>query len=460
MGSRMVGGGSLETRPGRVRTNPESRMARRARRGTQGQGLREGRRTAATLAVCAALAIATCRATRAQEVLPLPPVELPPVTQPLPPPDGRGEKATEPGAASRETPTTTPTTPDVATDAPTFSWPDWPEWPDWQAPSFDWNPWLDWDDFHTLGPGATAYAFAEAVAFQRDNQSADVPLVIDTITGEPVLSVGQLLSPVSYGVRAFVGERARDGWGWEAGYLGVYGMASSQTVSGPGSLQLAGPLANQVFPFFDAENVVATYSSTFQSGEFNLFRSCCRPGPKANACGGCCIDWLGGFRYVNLTEQAGMTFTCCTTEPLGPYTSVYDVTTSNNLVGGQLGGRVSRTWRNWAVEGWAKAGVFANVQNQSQGPVVDPLDPTQPRPDRRYGSAIDPAMLADVNVSLVYRINRTFGVRVGYSALWAGNVALAPNQWNFGTATDAGMGIVGHGGLFLNGANLGIDACW
>lgn len=393
--------------------------------------------------------IAWCRPSRAQEPLPLPPVELPPVEELRAPADAT---TAEPNAAEASRPT-------------------WPDWPDWATPSIDWSP-SNWDKnaFHFLGPGSNVYAIAEFVAFQRDNQSANVPLVIDTLTEEPVLSVGDLNAPVGYGVRAFVGERKCNAWGWEAGYLGVYGMAATQTVSGAGDLRLAGDLASQVFPFFDADNVVATYSSTFQSGEFNVFRSCCQRGRRdagacadgacADACGGCCIDWLGGFRYASLNERAGMTFTCCTTEPLGPFTSVYNVQTSNNLVGGQLGGRVSRTWQRWAVEGWAKAGVFANVQSQSQDPVVDPLDPTQPRPDRRYGSAIDPAMLADVNLSVVYRINSVFGLRVGYNALWVGNVALAPEQWNFGTAADAGMGLVGHGGLFLNGASIGLDACW
>lgn len=348
----------------------------------------------------------------------------------------------------------------------------WLMWPEWTGPSVDWNAFSrDWPGIPGLGPGSTHYAFAEMVAFQRDNQAQNVPLVTDTITNDTVLSVGDLDVPMAYGVRAFVGARGCGSWGWEAGYLGIYGMGTSQMLSGPENLQLAGPLAGQVFPFAAAEHVDATYTSTFHSGEINIFKSCCQSGrcgrtgcesdPCGDTCGGCCIDWLGGFRYVNLTEQAGLTFTCCTTQPSGPYIASYDVQTTNNLFGGQFGGRASRTWSHWAVEGWAKAGVFANVQHQAQGPVIDPIDPSGPRSDRRYGSGVDPAMLADLNLSVVYRISDVFGLRVGYNALWVGNISLAPEQWNFNTSpADAGSGLVSHGGLFLNGVNVGVDACW
>ncbi|MFM8733707.1 MAG: hypothetical protein ACKOC8_00700, partial [Pirellulales bacterium] len=232
----------------------------------------------------------------------------------------------------------------------------------------------------------TTYAIAELLVFQRDNQANDVPLVTDALTANTVLSVGDLDSAMAYGARAFVGVRRRDAIGFEAGYLGVYGMQASRTVTGFENLQLAGPLSSLVpLPYGAADQAQATYSSSFQSVEVNAFSSCCPgracsgSGCDAAACGdSCCIDWLGGIRYANLAEQAGLLFTCCTTEPVGPFTSSYDVQTANNLVGGQFGGRASKTWRAWAVEGWAKAGVFANIQSQSQAPIIDPINPGTP----------------------------------------------------------------------------------
>lgn len=396
------------------------------------------------IAVCALIAMLWQPSLRGEQPIPLPPVDAANAVEALPPPSAAAEKAPEEG----------------------WSWPDWAgSTIDWS--SFDWG----WQGFPRLAPGSTTYVVAEMVAFQRDNQSNDVPLVTDTLTGETVLSVGDLEAAMAYGARAFVGVKRCDSWGMEAGYLGVYGMNSTRTLTGFENLQLAGPLAGLVpLPFEAADRVEATYSSIFQSGEINIFKSCCQTGRGGgdacdaaacgNECGGCCIDWLGGFRYVNLSEQAGLTFTCCTESEVGPFTSSYDVQTSNNLFGGQFGGRASRTWRNWAVEGWAKAGVFANLQNQSQAPILDPLNPGTPARDARSASGVEPAMMADLNLSVIYRINRVFGLRVGYNALWVGNVALAPDQWDFGASADSGTGLAGNGGLFLTGATFGIDAYW
>ncbi len=78
-----------------------------------------------------------------------------------------------------------------------------------------------------------------------------------------------------------------------------------------------------------------------------------------------------------------------------------------------------------AVEGSAKTGVYANRQSQSQGAIIDPTG---------TGSAV--------------RYARS-----------SSGVALAPNQWDFSTATnDAGTTLVPNGGVFLNGANLGLEA--
>ena len=324
------------------------------------------------------------------------------------------------------------------------------------------------ESFRELGIGGcrTYYAFAEVLAFQRDNEACNMPLVLNTVSGGTVLSVSDLNPAMALGGRAFVGVREAGSWGYEAGYFGVYGMTAQQSLAGAENLQLAGPLAPLVLPFSGADTVDVTYVSNINSAEFNIFKSCCNAaGCTSDPCNdgcddGCCIDWLGGFRYVSVEEQAGMTFTCCTTEPLGPFTSSYNVQTSNNLFGGQFGGRARQDWKNWAVEGWAKTGVFANLQSQSQGAILDPTGSGTVVRDARSSSGVAPAMMADLNLSVIYRISRVWGIRAGYNAIWIGGVALAPNQWDFSTATDAGTTLVSNGGIFLNGANLGLEARW
>jgi hypothetical protein len=69
-------------------------------------------------------------------------------------------------------------------------------------------------------------------------------------------------------------------------------------------------------------------------------------------------------------------------------------------------------------------------------------------------------MVADINLSVVYRLTSVWGLRVGYNLMWIEGLALAPNQWDFSTADGAGSGLDSAGGIFLNGANLGLEARW
>lgn len=307
------------------------------------------------------------------------------------------------------------------------------------------------------------YASVEVLAMQRDNQSCDRPLVIDTASNQTALSTSDLNPGVALGGRAFYGHYGESGWGWEAGWLGIYGMNASQTLPGNETLQLAGPMASALqIPYGAADVVVADYTSMINSGELNIFKSCCqsRGDPCGGCRGGCVIDWLGGFRYFNIAEQADLAFTCCTMEPSGPFASSYGVETSNNLIGGQCGGRASRTWRRWAVDGWAKTGVFANLQSQSQAPIFDPSNPDIPYRDARSSNGVAPAMVADLNLSVAYRLTDVFALRAGYNAIWIGGVALAPNQWDFDNSADAGKNLDPTGSMFLNGLSVGLDACW
>jgi hypothetical protein len=44
--------------------------------------------------------------------------------------------------------------------------------------------------------------------------------------------------------------------------------------------------------------------------------------------------------------------------------------------------------------------------------------------------------------------------------IWLSGVALAPDQWDFTNTAASGTTLVGGGGVFLHGANLGLEARW
>jgi hypothetical protein len=49
---------------------------------------------------------------------------------------------------------------------------------------------------------------------------------------------------------------------------------------------------------------------------------------------------------------------------------------------------------------------------------------------------------------------------VGYNLFWLTGVALAADQWDFSANQAGGTALQGTGSVFLNGANLGLEARW
>jgi hypothetical protein len=68
--------------------------------------------------------------------------------------------------------------------------------------------------------------------------------------------------------------------------------------------------------------------------------------------------------------------------------------------------------------------------------------------------------VGDLTMSAIYRINRVWGIRAGYSLLWLDGLALAPDQFDFTTNANSGTQLVNSSGIFYHGANLGLEARW
>jgi len=298
----------------------------------------------------------------------------------------------------------------------------------------------------------TNYALTEALFWGRDNQAANVPLVINGNTNVPLISANDPQFPVAAGVRAFYGERNPNECGWELGYFGVYGMSATRVANTtpPNFLQVPDPIGPILTA--DGEHATVKYNSTINSAEANVFRTSNYWRDYTESW--LTVDWLAGFRYVGVEEQASIVTSCCTDEAKIPYT----VRTRNNMFGGQIGSRARWTWDRWALEGWAKAGVLGNAEKQIQDPLVD-FTGFQQR-GTRSATGTDVGFIGDINISAVYRLTDVWGIRVGYSTVWIGGLALAPNQFNFANSSLAGTGLNSGDGIFLSGANLGLEARW
>ena len=121
------------------------------------------------------------------------------------------------------------------------------------------------------------YAIFDVLFLQRNNAAGDQTLVADAATGLPAITVQDLQPAVATGVRLFYGSLFTDDLGWEIGYLGVYGMFGQATATGPDTLEMPPPLGLAVNNFNNAESARATYWSTLNMAEVNLFRyDCCQ----------------------------------------------------------------------------------------------------------------------------------------------------------------------------------------
>jgi hypothetical protein len=310
-------------------------------------------------------------------------------------------------------------------------------------------------------PAWTHYVVFDLLFLQRNNQAGGQPLAYDSDTALPVLTPQDLQPSVGTGFRTFYGQLVTDRFGWEIGYTGIYGMFGQATATGPSNLEVPPPLGLAVNNFNDADSIRATYLSNLQFAEFNVFcYDCCEEcGPDWCRLTRCrrnchCIDWLAGFIWAGLDEQAGLTALCC--DP--PEPASYVVRTSTNYFGPQIGMRGRRTWCRWAVEGWWKTALCGTSGYQA----ADPIAGTISKVERPALSARDSGLgfIGQLNGTLIYRLTDHWGLRAGYNLYWLTGATLAPAQWDFTTAAAAGTGINDNGGLFLHGANLGTEYRW
>lgn len=316
------------------------------------------------------------------------------------------------------------------------------------------------------GTDPRRYAVFDVLGLQRDYHVADGPLVVENVTPTfTALETNRLQSTVGPGVRLLVGDYGADGVGWEAGYLGVWSMFAVSRVESPGALlQAPGDLGFASPALRDATNGSFTGVTSLQSADVNaVFHTfdggrdplSPRPSQRVAWYDGGHIDLLAGFRWAGLEDSAVVGLT-----PAGaPAANTYSTRDTTNLFAGQVGIRGRMEFQEWAIESWIKCGLAGTAISQTQafGDLAAPLDPYRPT-----GSAFRAGMglIADANLSAVWRIDDVWGVRLGYNLVWLTGVALAPEQFDWSASTSPSRTIDNAGSMLLSGANAGLEARW
>ena len=311
------------------------------------------------------------------------------------------------------------------------------------------------------------YVVFDVLFLDRDNATNNQPTLVEGPNvpgaGGTVLTTRSMTPTTAPGMRLFVGRHDCDQTGWEIGYwsaYGWYGDAQADLVGGlavPGDLGLAVPGWNQ------ASTVRTGWSSSLNVVELNLlqrdFSGRCDPRsrwPTLRCRQETEFDWIGGLFWAGLDEQAALRVTVAAGEP----TTAYRVATSSNLFGGQLGMRGRRTWDRFSLEGALKAGLGGAWLSQSASPITSSLSSDFEWRPGREAADTGLGFLSSMNLSMAYRFTDVWGLRLGYNLAWLSGVALAPNQWDFTDTPTSGTGVQDAGGVFLHGANVGLEARW
>ncbi|MCY2993786.1 MAG: BBP7 family outer membrane beta-barrel protein [Planctomycetota bacterium] len=323
----------------------------------------------------------------------------------------------------------------------------------------------------------SVYGSVESLFLERNNGSAAQPLVLavtnvggtSTITST-VISTPDLQFGFEPGVRALLGARLRDGWAVESSYLGLWSTMSRVSAFRPDDkpgdytrLTIPVPLGKINNVFRDADWIGIDYSSQLHSVDLNLV--CCRC--CYSDCGDCkmsgrSFEWMAGFRYLNLNEtlQIHGTTSADSGPPLSgnpPFKGLYQVDTSNNLYGAQLGARWRRCRGRWSLEATGKAGIYLNDAQQQQQ-IVDAVPNPLWRDESAGGGRV--AFVGEISLSGIYQLTNVWGLRTGYNLLAIEGVALAPDQLDFSELEHAGNQLFSGGGVLLHGVSLGLEARW
>jgi hypothetical protein len=301
------------------------------------------------------------------------------------------------------------------------------------------------------------YGEVEGLFLMRSTLHASRPILIDANTQATLVPSSDFNSSVAPGIRARFGFCL---WGCrpvEFGYFGLFDSRASLDYVRPNpnvDVTLPGPLGVASDVFHDGVHTRLDYVSRLQGAEVNFPCCCCWESCCGEYAGS--REWFVGFRYLSLRED----FRILGRKPVrtGVETGFYDISSSrNDLFGAQVGARMRRCRGRLSWEATGKVGVFGNQAGQEQIFVDYPGFLLRPLVSSNGGSV---AFVGELNLTGIYRLNDTWGLRAGYNLMWIEGVALAPDQLDFSFTAASGTGLDRGGGLFLHGVNLGLEARW
>ncbi len=330
----------------------------------------------------------------------------------------------------------------------------------------------------TCRPCPCVYGDVEALFLQPIPRFQNQPIVVDANTGATSQSTSDLNFGVDSGLQATFGLRLCDCCGVEFTYLGLFRDTASAVFDKTDLSSFPifpNNFAGNVFVNFN--HVQTNYSIYLNSFELNF--PCCCGCCSQCCCSECCgaeadcgdrrcgkaacgdvrchsVEWFAGLRYIDIGNDLNIDVQ--RNEFGGVEEGNYTIHTENRLFGAQLGGRLRSTVNRFGFELTGEAGVYDNAAEQSQTVIDFPNFALRPTTSTAGDNV---AFVSQINLSAIYRLTDIWSVKAGYNVIWIEGLALAPDQLDFNFASSpSGNQLTNTGGLFLQGANVGLEARW
>ncbi len=295
----------------------------------------------------------------------------------------------------------------------------------------------------------------EALLFWFKSSPTPVPIITDDVLGHATTNVllggGSIDTNPNPGFRISGSYALERGWGIEA--LGFYvpSRTSSRQVSSPGTISST----DLLLPFFDVttaqESATEISFSPLWAGSAQETLTNSLGGGELNATwmltpqGGWRNELIGGFRYLQLREDYAITTSSPTIPPYIPdiWNTSDQFNARNRFYGLQVGLRAAYDSGPWVGTGVVKLGVGSMQQRVSVSGQLDTNDFTNNGPVQTYPSGYFAlptnsgnhtqnqfAAIADIGLSLGYRLTPVATVYAGYSFLYLSNVVRPGAQIN------------------------------
>ena len=290
----------------------------------------------------------------------------------------------------------------------------------------------------------TVYAMADLLPLYRD-ESGNIPFQQDGTTGNNVLTSGGFDSDFNAGGRFLLGASLGDYYRLEGSFMGAYQWGDTRSVRNQDVNSLAGT-GNLFSPFSNFGTPTAIdrvdyndfasidFSSNMSNFELNLRRrvqlladqnfrrdSLFNQGEPLLFNRRAEASFLIGVRYMTVDE----TFGYHTESTTIPSDVTVDITTSNTMLGAQVGFLsqfliLPKTWIDFEIKGvlFQNAIDVTSSYNDTGTSFSDSDDHNRT------------AFLGELALMYNHQVSRALTFRAGYSAIWLTQVALATQNFN------------------------------